>query len=112
MKTWLIGCSGFSYKHWKNRFYPEGLPQKKWFEYYCEHFNTVELNVTFYRVPKPETFKSWYDRSPRGFKFTVKAPRLITHYKKFRNITTEIQDFYNIVLNGLGDKLGSILFQL
>jgi hypothetical protein len=52
MKTWWVGCSGFYYKHWKEKFYPKGLPQRKWFEFYCEHFNTVELNVTFYRYPK------------------------------------------------------------
>jgi uncharacterized protein YecE (DUF72 family) len=112
MKSWYIGCSGFSYKHWKGRFYPEEVPQKKWFEYYCQHFNTVELNVTFYRVPKPEVFRSWYERSPKEFKFTVKAPRLITHYKKFKNITTEIQNFYDIVSTNLDNKLGSVLFQM
>jgi uncharacterized protein YecE (DUF72 family) len=112
MKHWYIGCSGFSYKHWKNRFYPEGLAAKKWFEYYCEHFNTVELNVTFYRVPKLNVFESWFNRSPDDFKFTVKAPRLITHFKRFRNITTEISDFYDLVSKGLSHKLGCILFQL
>jgi uncharacterized protein YecE (DUF72 family) len=112
MRNWWIGCSGFSYKHWKGRFYPEDIPAKKWFEYYCEHFNTVELNVTFYRVPKLPVFKSWYKRSPEEFRFTVKAPRLITHYKKFRNITTEIHDFYRLVSDGLQEKLGTVLFQL
>jgi uncharacterized protein YecE (DUF72 family) len=112
MKTWYVGCSGFSYKHWKGRFYPDDVPQRKWFEYYCEHFNTVELNVTFYRVPPPETFKGWYDRSPEDFRFTVKAPRLITHYKKFKNITTEVENFYRTVSKGLKEKLGTVLFQL
>lgn len=112
MKKWWVGCSGFSYKHWKERFYPKEVPQRKWFEYYCEHFNTVELNVTFYRVPTLETFKGWYHRSPDEFSFTVKAPRLITHYKRFKNITTEVHDFYNLVKEGLGDKLGTVLFQL
>ncbi len=112
MKNWLIGCSGFSYKHWKGRFYPEDVPQRKWFEFYCQHFNTVELNVTFYRVPKPAVFKDWYERCPDNFRFTVKAPRLITHYKKFRNITDEIDKFYDIVYENLRDKLGSVLFQL
>jgi uncharacterized protein YecE (DUF72 family) len=112
MRKWFIGCSGFSYKHWKGRFYPDDVPQRKWFEYYCEHFNTVELNVTFYRVPALETFNGWYERSPNDFKFTVKAPRLITHYKRFKNITTEVQRFYEIVSKGLKDKLGTVLFQL
>ncbi|MBT1702391.1 DUF72 domain-containing protein [Chryseosolibacter indicus] len=112
MKKWWVGCSGFSYKHWKGKFYPDNVPQKKWFEYYCENFNTVELNVTFYRVPTLETFKSWYTRSPEDFRFTVKAPRLITHYKRFKNITSEVQNFYGLVREGLADKLGTVLFQL
>jgi uncharacterized protein YecE (DUF72 family) len=112
MKNWWIGCSGFYYKGWKERFYPKGLPQRKWFEFYCESFNTVELNVTFYRFPKPEDLKGWYNRSPGNFKFTVKAPRLITHYKKFKGVQRELGDFYNTVNKGLGEKLGCVLFQL
>jgi uncharacterized protein YecE (DUF72 family) len=112
MKSWWIGCSGFSYKHWRGEFYPHDLPARKWFEFYFEHFNTVELNVTFYRFPKLETLKGWYDRSPDDFRFTVKAPRLITHYKKFLNANREIGDFYDVVDKGLGSKLGTILFQL
>ena len=112
MKQWFVGCSGFSYKHWKDRFYPVGLPARKWFEYYCEHFNTVELNVTFYRLPTESVFKSWFARSPDDFRFTVKAPRLITHYKKFRNITNEVSNFYGRIVNGLEHKLGAVLFQL
>jgi uncharacterized protein YecE (DUF72 family) len=112
MKNWWIGCSGFYYKSWKEKFYPSGLPQRRWFEYYCEHFNTVELNVTFYRFPKPDDLKGWFDRSPDDFKFTVKAPRLITHYKRFHNAKRETGDFYNSVTRGLKEKLGCILFQL
>lgn len=112
MKKWWVGCSGFYYRHWRERFYPKGLPQRKWFEFYCESFNTVELNVTFYRLPKPEAFQGWYDRSPADFRFTVKAPRLITHYRKFNNVLREIHDFYELVHNGLGSKLGCVLFQL
>jgi uncharacterized protein YecE (DUF72 family) len=112
MKNWWIGCSGFYYKHWKERFYPKGLPQRSWFEFYCESFNTVELNVTFYRYPKPDALKAWYSRSPDNFRFTVKAPRLITHYRKFNNALREARDFYDLVANGLAEKLGCILFQL
>ena len=112
MKKWWIGCSGFHYKTWKNVFYPEDLPQRKWFEFYCEHFNTVELNVTFYRFPREADLKSWYSRSPHDFRFTVKAPRLITHFKRFHNATREIHDFYDTVAKGLKDKLGPILYQL
>ncbi len=112
MKKWWIGCSGFYYKEWKEAFYPNDLPQRKWFEFYCEHFNTVELNVTFYRFPRAADLNDWYSRSPDDFKFTVKAPRLITHYKRFSNVTRELHDFYEAVGRGLKNKLGSILFQL
>ncbi len=112
MKNWWIGCSGFYYKGWRERFYPVGLPQKLWFEFYCQYFNTVELNVTFYRFPKLEDLRGWYHRSPEHFRFTVKAPRLITHYRKFNNAKRETNDFYHVVNKGLGDKLGAVLFQL
>jgi uncharacterized protein YecE (DUF72 family) len=112
MKRWWIGCSGFYYKNWRGSFYPPELAQRKWFEFYCETFNTVELNVTFYRFPKIESLRSWYSRSPQQFRFTVKAPRLITHYKRFNNVTREIREFYDVVSQGLADKLGTILFQL
>ena len=112
MKRWWIGCSGFYYKGWKDRFYPAGLPMRQWFEYYCRYFNTVELNVTFYRFPKPADLKGWYERSPADFRFTVKAPRLITHFKRFHNAKRETSDFYLSVREGLEDKLGTVLFQL
>lgn len=112
MEKWWIGCSGFYYKGWKEKFYPKGLPQRKWFEYYCDFFNTVELNVTFYRLPKPEVLKGWYARSPEDFRFTVKAPRLITHFKKFNNARQETLGFYDLITKGLENKLGTVLFQL
>jgi uncharacterized protein YecE (DUF72 family) len=112
MKKWWIGCSGFYYKEWKDVFYPKGLPQRKWFEFYCESFNTVELNVTFYRFPRVKDLQNWYKRSPDEFMFTVKAPRLITHFKRFKNVSRELGDFYETVSKGLKDKLGPILFQL
>lgn len=112
MGKWWIGCSGFHYKEWKELFYPKGIPQTKWFEYYCENFNTIELNVTFYRFPRPEALQSWYKRSPGTFKFSVKAPRLITHYKHFKDSERLLGDFYASVYEGLGDKLGPVLFQL
>lgn len=112
MAKWWIGCSGFYYKGWKEKFYPKGLPQRKWFEYYCDYFNTVELNVTFYRLPKPEVLRGWFARSPDDFRFTVKAPRLITHFKRFNNVRQETQAFYDLMAGGLESKLGTVLFQL
>lgn len=109
---WRIGCSGFHYKHWKNIFYPEGLAQKKWFDYYCQHFNTLELNVTFYRFPQLSFLETWRTKSPDTFKFAVKAPRIITHYKKFIGTEELMSDFYSTIKEGLGEKLGCVLFQL
>ncbi|MDB5011523.1 MAG: hypothetical protein JWQ06_2312 [Mucilaginibacter sp.] len=109
---WFIGCSGFHYKHWKSVFYPEGLPQKKWFEFYCQHFNTLELNVTFYRFPQLSFLQTWYQKSPESFRFSVKAPRAITHYKKFNDVTDLISSFYETINEGLQQKLGPVLFQM
>ncbi|OLY92081.1 Uncharacterized conserved protein YecE, DUF72 family [Cnuella takakiae] len=108
---WHIGCSGFSYKEWKDKFYPKGLATGKWFEYYCQHFNCVELNVTFYRFPQVTTLQGWHRRSPEGFRFAAKAPRTITHYKKFKEAHTEVADFYKVLQYGLAEKLGAVLFQ-
>src|ERR1700760_568766 len=107
-----IGCSGFYNKDWKELFYPKGLAQSKWFEYYCTQFNTLELNTTFYRFPTIEMLKKWYDKSPADFKFSVKAPRLITHYKQFNEVERLLNDFYSSVREGLKEKLGAVLFQL
>jgi uncharacterized protein YecE (DUF72 family) len=108
---WRIGCSGYHYPEWKGTFYPEAMPQRKWFEYYCQHFNTVELNVTYYKFPRVENLKSWYGRSPAGFDFTVKAPRHITHFRKFTEAERMLSEFYAALKGGLRDKLGCVLFQ-
>jgi uncharacterized protein YecE (DUF72 family) len=110
--NWRIGCSGFHYKEWKGIFYPETLPQKNWFQYYSQHFNTLELNTTFYRFPILKSLENWYNSSPAEFLFAVKVPRLITHYKKFNDCKRLIDDFYNLVTKGLKEKLGPVLFQL
>lgn len=107
-----IGCSGFDYKEWKNVFYPEKLPHSKWFEHYCSHYNSLELNVTFYKFPTEKSLTKWFDNSPGDFKFSVKAPRLITHYKKFNECESLLHDFYGSIRAGLRNKLGCVLFQL
>lgn len=109
---WYIGCSGFHYKDWKDVFYPKGLPQRKWFEFYCSRFDTLELNVTFYRFPQLKMLENWYDNSPPHFVFAAKAPRLITHFKRFRDCDALLSDFYRTTVDGLGSKLGAVLFQL
>ncbi len=111
MIEWHIGCSGFHYKDWKEVFYPKGVPQRKWFEYYGEHFKTLELNVTFYRFPQVQMLKSWYERSAPDFSFSVKAPRAITHFKKLNDCDKFLRDFYNTVEEGLKEKTGCVLFQ-
>jgi uncharacterized protein YecE (DUF72 family) len=108
---WKIGCSGYHYPDWKGIFYPEGIPQRKWFEFYCEHFNTLELNVTYYRFPRVDTLKKWYNRSPKDFSFSVKAPRHITHFRKFRDAQRMLHDFNQTAKDGLREKLGCVLFQ-
>lgn len=109
---YYIGCSGFHNKDWKEVFYPKGLAQSKWFEFYCNHFNTLELNTTFYRFPTLELLNKWYLKSPADFKFSVKAPRLITHYKQLKETESLLADFYAAIREGLKEKLGAVLFQL
>ena len=108
---WKIGCSGYHYPEWKGTFYPTGVAQRKWFEYYSTHFNTLELNVTYYKFPRVEAIHRWYERSPAGFSFAVKAPRHITHHKKFVEAQRMINDFNTAIKEGLKDKLGCVLFQ-
>ncbi len=109
---WRIGCSGFHYREWMELFYPVGTPQRKWFDYYCTRFNTLELNFTFYRFPQLAFLENWYGKSPASFNFAVKAPRLITHYhRQFSDIKPLLEDFYKVIKEGLRDKLGPVLFQ-
>lgn len=112
MAKWWIGCSGFHYNHWKSLFYPEKLAKSKWFDYYNNRFTTLELNVTFYRFPRLPYLQAWYAQSPDNFKFSVKAPRAITHYRKFVNAEKFLSDFYTTVQEGLKEKLGCVLFQM
>lgn len=107
-----IGCSSFYNTYWKGIFYPEDMPRKEWFGYYCEHFNTYELNATFYRFPTLKSLQNWYSKTPEDFLFAVKAPKAITHLKKFVDCKQEINDFYEICAEGFKEKLGCILFQL
>lgn len=108
---WKIGCSGFYYKEWKELFYPKGLAQKDWFKFYTEHFNTIEINASFYKTPTEKSLEKWYQDSPKDFVFTMKAPRLITHYKQLKDCKTDAADFYHLLNNGLKEKLACVLFQ-
>ena len=109
---WNIGCSGFFYKHWKGTFYPTELPQKKWFDFYCEHFNTLELNSSFYRYPSLSALRNWHTKAPSDSRFAVKANKSITHYRQFNNVAQPLHDFYQLLREGLQEKLGCVLFQM
>ncbi len=106
-----LGTSGWSYPHWRLKFYPAGLGSRKWLEFYARSFSTVEVNMTFYRWPKPETLRAWLGQTPPGFAFTLKAHREITHLKKLRRVGSQVRSFYGLA-EALKEKLGCILFQL
>lgn len=107
----MIGCSGFIYDHWRGNFYPESLSKNYWLEYYCKHFQTVELNVTFYRLPERETFSKWHATTPDHFIFSLKGSRFITHVKKLKDCEEPVEVFFSRA-SLLKDKLGAILWQL
>jgi uncharacterized protein YecE (DUF72 family) len=107
-----IGTSSFNTGYWKGIFYPEDLPRSKWFDYYCRHFDTYELNATFYRFPTVKSLQGWYHKTPPHFLFAAKAHKIITHFKKFNDCRQEIDEFYAIASEGLKEKLGCVLFQL
>jgi uncharacterized protein YecE (DUF72 family) len=106
-----IGTSGWSYTHWGNVFYPEKWPKSKWLEYYSRHFDTVELNATFYRLPNHTTFENWKVRTPDSFLWSVKANKFITHTKRLEEPSEPMDRLYGATA-GLGEKRGVILFQL
>lgn len=107
----FIGTSGFSYWHWKGRFYPEELKQNQWLTYYSNTFNTVELNVTFYRTVRPSTFAKWSAMVPEDFVFVVKGPRVITHINRLKTDQEALRKFRSSNV-GLGEKVRCILWQL
>lgn len=105
-----IGCSGFNYRDWKENFYLPDLPQKKWLEYYCAVFNTVELNVTFYRLPLAKTFDKWHNETPEDFVFSLKGSRFITHIKRLLEPEESLELFFERALR-LKEKLKVVLWQ-
>lgn len=105
-----IGCSGFLYDHWKERFYPTTIPKNKWFQYYVEKFTTVELNVTFYRLPKAETVIRWRNITPDDFAFSIKGSRYISHLKRLKDVPDAVERFFHSA-HELGGKLAVVLWQ-
>ena len=106
------GCSSYNNRQWQGIFYPDGMPTKEWFAYYCTQFNTYELNSSFYTFPTSKSLHTWYQKSPGGFKYSIKAPKIITHTKKFVECEKELAEFYVAIDSGLKDKLACVLFQL
>jgi uncharacterized protein YecE (DUF72 family) len=107
-----IGTSGWNYKHWRDGvFYPPRLPAGRWLEHYAGVFNSVELNVTFYRSVPRTTFEGWRRGTPEEFRFVAKGPRFITHLKRLK-VERESVDYFLKSAGGLGEKLSAVLWQL
>jgi uncharacterized protein YecE (DUF72 family) len=109
--VFFVGTSGWTYDHWKGRFYPRELPKSRWFDYYAAQFSSVEINATFYREFKDQTYEKWRQRAPQGFGYVLKAPRLITHRKYLLDVEEDIQRFYRSCAL-LQDKFEVILLQV
>ncbi len=106
-----VGTSGYSYKEWKGTFYPEDLPDKQMLRFYGERFRSVEINNTFYRMPKPTVLESWATEVPAGFKFVLKASQRITHMQRLKDAGDSVA--YLLKTAGvLKEHLGPLLFQL
>src|SRR6185369_4653295 len=107
-----IGTSGWNYKHWMNgEFYPRGLKSSEWLRFFSEHFCTVEINNSFYRLPSEETFQNWRIQVPRGFILSVKASRFLTHIKRLKDPAAPLDLFFSRAKH-LKEHLGPVLFQL
>ena len=112
MKEIYIGTSGYNYYHWRDDvFYQRGLPQNKYLEFYYTKFNSVELNVTFYRLPSLKAFEGWAKRTPKTFRFVIKGNRYITHIKRLRDVKEPLKNFKEN-LTPLMKKTNCILWQL
>ena len=113
MKPVHIGCSGWNYKDWRERFYPKGLPARRWLEHYADHFDTVEVNNTFYRLPTLSAVEGWAEQSPPRFVFTVKASRYLTHIKRLTDLDRGVERYYERIQPLIdAKKLGPVLWQL
>jgi uncharacterized protein YecE (DUF72 family) len=106
-----IGTSGYNYPEWKGTFYPETLAASKMLPFYAARFSTVEINYTFYRMPTEKLVSGWAAQVAPGFKFTLKAPKRITHEKKLKDCADLVRGFCDVAAT-LGDRLGTLLFQL
>jgi uncharacterized protein YecE (DUF72 family) len=106
-----VGTSGFGYKEWKGKFYPEKISPKEMLRFYSERLGTVEINNTFHHMPTESVLRSWAEQVPDDFVFALKAPQVMTHFKRLKNVDEEADYFFG-TLSALGGKLGPVLFQL
>jgi uncharacterized protein YecE (DUF72 family) len=106
-----IGTSGWVYRDWRDRVYPEGMPQRQWLGYLSRRFPSIEINASFYRLPSPETFEGWARQVPEGFVFAVKMSRYLTHVRRLREPHEPLERFWSAA-SRLGRALGPVLFQL
>jgi uncharacterized protein YecE (DUF72 family) len=109
-RIWF-GTSGFSYKEWRPIFYPEGLSDKQFLQYYATRLNSVEIDYTFYRMPTAKTIEAWKNATPDNFRFTLKASQQITHRERLK-IPSDARNYLLSVVTGLENRLGMILYQL
>jgi uncharacterized protein YecE (DUF72 family) len=108
-----VGCSGWNYRDWRGRFYPEGLPARAWLEHYATRFDTVEVNTTFYRLPNREAVARWVEQTPPGFVFAVKGSRYLTHIKRLGDRDRGLDRFYERIAPLVeAERLGPVLWQL
>jgi len=110
-KAVFVGTSGYSYSHWKGMFYPEDVKGEQMLPFYASKFNTVEINSTFYHMPRPSTVGKWLKDIRDDFVFSLKANRTITHIRRLSNVCELVNEFY-AAATMLGDKLGVVLYQL
>ena len=107
-----IGISGWSYRHWRGDFYPDGLPARSELSYALAHFKSIEINRTFYSLVTPTAYRRWYETAPSGFEYAIKGSRFITHNKKLKEVEDALANFFASGLLELREKLGPILWQL
>src|ERR1700754_1160973 len=111
MATTRIGISGWRYAPWRGVFYPTDLTQRDELAFAARAFPTIELNGSFYSLQRPESYRQWYEATPRGFVFAVKGPRFITHMRRLRDIEKPMANFFASGVLALREKLGPILWQ-
>ena len=106
-----IGISGWRYKPWRGTFYPSDLAQRKELEFASSHFNSIELNGSFYSLQRPQSFEKWGDETPDHFQFSIKGSRYVTHMRRLKDIEIPLANFFAQGILTLGAKLGPILWQ-